>query len=334
MKHLWHFAAVLFLTAGIIGGTSAFAPAPHPAAAASGDAAQSSYLPFIGKKVTLPPPANDWLSIVNSYRALALLPPVTENPAWSDGDWKHARYMVKTDQITHDEDNSSPWYTPEGDEAAHNSNVMVSSSATATDRYAIELWLQGPFHALGILDPALLQAGFGSYREADGGWQMAAALNVLQGLGSIPASVHFPILWPGSGVSFPLSAYGGGESPDPLSSCSGYSVPAGSPVILQLGPGNITPHVTAHSFARGGTPLEHCVFDETNYQNPDSGSQSLGRSVLNARDAVVLIPRQPLASGQTYTASITADGQTYTWSFTIAALEWSEEEAAASHVIR
>lgn len=25
--------------------------------------------------------------------------------------------------------------------------------------------------------------------------------------------------------------------------------------------------VTAHSFSQGGTPLEHCVFDETSYMN-------------------------------------------------------------------
>jgi hypothetical protein len=288
---------------------------------ASAEAIYSLYLPHIGKKTAIgPPPGPEWLTIVNGYRALSLLPPVTENTVWSDGDWKHARYMVKTDQITHDEDNNSPWYTPEGDEAAHSGNVMVSSSSSATDRSAIDLWLQGPFHALGILDPALLQSGFGSYREADGGWQMAATLDVSRGQGAIPGSVKFPILWPGNGVSFPFNSYNGGESPDPLTSCSGYSAPTGFPVIIQLGPGNITPNVTAHSFARGGTALVHCIYDETNYSNPDGGSQSLVRSILNARDAVVLIPRQPLSAGQTYTVSITANGQTYIWTFTIASL--------------
>jgi hypothetical protein len=61
--------------------------------------------------------------------------------------------------------------------------------------------------------------------------------------------------------------------------------------------------------------LEHCVFDETTYGNADRVQQQLGRSILGARDAIVLVPRSPLSTGETYTASITADGHQYTWSF-------------------
>ena len=43
---------------------------------------------------------NNWLTRVNLYRATALLPPVVENPTFSDGDWKHARYIVKNGPIT------------------------------------------------------------------------------------------------------------------------------------------------------------------------------------------------------------------------------------------
>ncbi|MBW1713559.1 MAG: hypothetical protein JRJ59_10465, partial [Deltaproteobacteria bacterium] len=45
--------------------------------------------------------------------------------------------------------------------------------------------------------------------------------------------------------------------------------------------------------------------------------QYLGRVVLDMRDAAVLIPRDPLIPGATYTVSITANGQPYTWSFTV-----------------
>jgi hypothetical protein len=84
---------------------------------------------------------------------------------------------------------------------------------------------------------------------------------------------------------------------------------------LQIGPGDVTPNVTAHSFKQGSTLLEHCAYNETNYASSDSVEQSVGRGVLNSRDAIVLIPRYPLTPGTTYTVSITANGQTYTWSF-------------------
>jgi hypothetical protein len=254
---------------------------------------------------------------VNAYRALANLPGVTENPAWSDGDGKHARYMVKNDFIGHTEDPGNPWYTPEGLAAAQNGNTFVSSSTVSPDTTAIDFWMSGPFHGVGILDPGLQQVGYGSYREADGGWQMGATLDVIRGLGVISPSVSFPIEYPGDGATIGLRSYFGGEWPDPLTACPGYITPSGLPIILQIGPGNLTPSVTAHSFMQGATPLEHCIFDETNYINPDSNTQSVGRSVLNARDAIVLIPRAPLTTGATYTVSITANGHTDTWSFVV-----------------
>lgn len=264
----------------------------------------------------IPPSGNAWLDYFNMYRAMANLPAVGENTDWSNGDWLHARYTVKEDTLAHSEDPSSPWYTAEGNTAAGNSNVMASSSSTASDAYAIDLWMTGPFHAVGMLDPALATIGFGSYREADGGYQMGAALDVLRGLGSIPDGTQFPIIWPKDGATVGLRSHCC-EGPSPLTSCPGYSEPSGLPVIVQIGPGNLVPDVTAHSFSVGGTQLDHCVFDETNYLNPNSGNQSLGRSVLNSRDAIVLIPKEPLVNGSTYTASISANGITYTWSFTV-----------------
>lgn len=225
-----------------------------------------AYLPYISKvalPVPAPPPPGDWLEYVNYYRALAELPPVTENPAWSDGAWLHARYMVKNDFVGHSEDPSDPWYASEGDAAARSSNVMVSPSVDSTDEYAIDLWMQGPFHGVGVIDPALRQTGYGSYREAGGDWQMGAALDVIRGLGSISSSVMFPIMWPSDGMTVFLPSYSGTESPDPLAGCPGYNAPSGLPIILQVGPGDITPDVTAHSFMQGDVPLEHCVFDET-----------------------------------------------------------------------
>jgi hypothetical protein len=63
--------------------------------------------------------------------------------------------------------------------------------------------------------------------------------------------------------------------------------------------------------------LEHCVFDETTYTNPNGAEQNLGRAVLDARDAIVLLPRAPLDRQTNYSVSITADNQTYRWTFTV-----------------
>ncbi|GAH44015.1 unnamed protein product, partial [marine sediment metagenome] len=37
----------------------------------------------------------------------------------------------------------------------------------------------------------------------------------------------------------------------------------------------------------------------------------------DSRDAIILIPRNPLTPGASYTVSITVSGQTHTWSFTV-----------------
>lgn len=270
----------------------------------------SVYLPIVVKGGSQPA----WLSYLNSYRAIAGLPALTEDPTYSEGDYNHAVYTVNTGVLAHVEDSSSPWYTASGDLAARNGNVMGGSSTSYTDEDAIDLWMQGPFHALGILDPHLQITGFGSYRDAGGAnFEMAATLDVLRGRGNLPSSVVFPIQWPGNGSTVPLSRYGGGESPDPLAKC-GYTAPTGLPVILEIGDGSQTPDVDAgkSSFKQGATSLTFCIYDETSFP-----SGSTEHAVLDSRDAIVLIPRQPLTPGGTYTPTITTNGATYTWSFTV-----------------
>ena len=302
-----------------------------PSAAAA--ATHSAYLPmFFYPTATLtpvptatplpvtPPAAADWHSTVDYYRASARLPGLAENTSWSAGAEAHARYMVKNDVLSASELPATPWYTDEGAAAAPNSNLLLSDNVNLTDQQAFDFWMAKPFHALGLLDPALLSTGYGSYRE-DGGafdpFKMGGVVDVRRGLGSIPASVQFPIKWPEHNSTVYLASYDGTEQPDPLSSCSGYNPPSGLPIILQLGSGGLTPSVTAHSLQRGGTSLAHCLFSETDYNNNISSLQSLGRSLLDASDAVVLIPKLPLTPGA-YTVSITADGQTTTWTFNVA----------------
>ena len=78
------------------------------------------------------------------------------------------------------------------------------------------------------------------------------------------------------------------------------------------------PEVASHLFSSDGTLLEHCLFTESSYTNPDPAQQSAGRTILGRRDAVVLIPKNPLSLGVTYTVSMTVDGQVRNWSFQVA----------------
>jgi hypothetical protein len=122
-------------------------------------------------------------------------------------------------------------------------------------------------------------------------------------------------VWPADGAVVPIAAHVE-EYPSPLTSCPGYTAPAGLPVIVQLGR-NATPRVRASAIVEGDRPLEHCVFDGSTYGNRDEGEQRLGRSILASRGAIVMIPRNPLRSGATYRAVIDVDGQRIEWAFSV-----------------
>ena len=130
---------------------------------------------------------------MNFYREIASLHPLTENPDWSSGAWLHARYIVKNDILKHSENPNNPWYTPEGAAAAEASNLFGSFNPEERIEWTINGWMQAPFHALGILDPALNETGYGLYTEEDDGLSAGAALDVIRGLDSPPVSVDYPI---------------------------------------------------------------------------------------------------------------------------------------------
>jgi hypothetical protein len=96
------------------------------------------------------PPTADWLTTTNYYRAMAGVSPITEDPAMSAGAYNHSCYMLYNG-IGHDEIPGRPGYTPEGDAAGNAGNVAVSSLEGTSARSHIELWMTGPFHAIGAL---------------------------------------------------------------------------------------------------------------------------------------------------------------------------------------
>ncbi len=253
--------------------------------------------------------STSWLDQLNLWRSNAHLSALTENTTWSAGDYNHALYMVKNDLVTHYETAGVPYYTTAGDQAARNGNIEVNSTTNFSDAQAIDWWMGAPFHAMGMMDPRLASTGFGAYREVKSGWQAGFALDVIRGNSFTGGS--YPVYWPGNGTTEPLTQYSGNEFPDPLQACPGYSVPTGLPVFIEVG-GNVkTTAGAVHSFTGNGTPLEHCVID---------GNNSPLSSYLYTRGGVILIPRQPLQAGVTYTVALTVNNAPYTWSFTVGPL--------------
>ena len=199
--------------------------------------------------------SSGWLDRLNVWRMTAGLPLLTENSAWSAGDLLHATYMVKNDLVTHYETPGVNLYTAEGDAAARNSNIEITSSTSRTDTQAIDWWMGAPFHAMGLMDPRLTQTGFGSYREVKPGWEAGFAVDDIRG--NSFTGGNYPVFWPGNGVSEPLTTYSGGEYPDPLQACPGYSLPAGLPVFIEIGGNVATTAGPVHSFTGDGVELEH-----------------------------------------------------------------------------
>jgi hypothetical protein len=258
-----------------------------------------------------------WLDRLNFYRSAAALPPVTEEPSLSAPVSLHARYMVLHDVIIHSEKRRHAEASAEGAAAAAVSNLAGSLRADEPDAWAVDTWMQGPFHAIGILDPALRQVGFGIHRAHNGRIQTAAGLDVIRGrAASVPPFFSYPVVWPADGTTVPLSE-GIEEYPNPLSSCRGFKAPTGLPLIVQVGSGDGVPQVTGSRLFDGARPLAHCVFDESTYRNGNKAEQRLGRSILAARDAIVLIPRDPLTRGRSYRAIIDVDGRQIDWTFSV-----------------
>jgi len=257
-----------------------------------------------------------WLERVNSYRAAASLPPVVEDPALSGAVSQHARYMVIHGVVRHVENRRDKGATPEGAAAAAVSNLAGSIHAGEPDSWAVDVWMQAPFHAIGILDPALKQVGFGIHRALKGKVQTAAGLDVIRGRSATPEPTAYPIVWPGDGSSVSITSHTS-ESPSPLTSCPGYDAPAGLPLIVQLGSDGALPHVTDSWIADDKGLLEHCRFDGGTYRNRDAAQQQLGRTILALRNAIVLIPRQPLRLGSGYRAIVDVNGRRIEWKFRV-----------------
>ena len=247
----------------------------------------------------------DWLTAVNYYRAMASLPPVTEDTSLSPGAYNHSCYMLLND-IVHEEVPGAAGYTPEGDSAGRNGNVAVNSATGVSNRSFVELWMTGPFHAIGILRPNLQRVGYGQCENpATLRWHSGATLDILHGLGP-RQGIGQPILFPGDGMVTNLTKFIA-ESPNPVQLCGWGNTGAGLPVIAMM-PENFSANPTATMTGPSG-PVETCVLSRHN-------TTSTAQSILGGDNATIVLPRSALAPG-VYTVSVNTSARSVTWSFTV-----------------
>ncbi len=266
--------------------------------------------------VAIPAPASaaeeiaddDWLGIVNAYRAQSGLAPVTENPEWSEGTENHSCWML-LNGIAHDEQPGTPGYTSSGDAAGNASNVAVTSVASTPPRRHIDLWMSGPFHAIGILRPELTSTSFGICasppKPSTTSWKSGAALDVIRGMDRSVPDPSTPIVFPGDGATTSLTRFIA-ESPDPRSFCGWSGRSVGLPLIAML-PDDVTTATTTLSGPAG--PIETCALHAAN-------TTGTARALLSRDDVVVVVPATPLQTG-THNVSVRSDGGDADWSFEV-----------------
>jgi hypothetical protein len=301
------------------------------------DAAVAEVKPAAAVASSASPP---WLVAINQYRASVNLPPVTEDPKLSEGDRKHAIYVVKNyeDKVggghliggqMHDEENGNPWYSPAGAQAGAQSDVnqLWGPDKMPSPTWALNHWFDGPFHRLWILNPNLHRVGYGEFCEKQ---YCVAALDLGSGAkqpnGAEPLAK--PLEFPADKSTITRNSFSV-EWPTPLTSCAGYAFPAGYAETIQLG-ALIAAKLSEYQITRDGHGVESCGIDATNYQNPVSGDQERGRAILSELGAAIIVPRYPLKPGH-YSVTATVNDHAYQWSFTVAAAPAETPWNGASH---
>lgn len=255
--------------------------------------------------------SGDSLDALNYWRRVSGMPEVDAwDPDLSRGAFEHARYTVKEDDPGHAQDPTSPWSTPAGrgeEPEAAGGEVYNGHDGPDTAHHAVTGWVRTPFHGAGMLDPLASHYGIGSYAEDLGqGTTAATAVRLRYDWqnGGLPDSdgdgviTHFPV----DGSVLALSAYWGGEYPEPLDIC-GYDNPVGQPLWLHLAEPLPVGDVDV-VLEVDGQPVEHCAF-----LHYDDATESRRMYVM---------ARRPLRAGGEYTVTAAIPGgRTFTWSFEV-----------------
>ena len=255
---------------------------------------------------------------------------------------KQVRVTVQQ-EASRTEKEGAPFYSEAGASVAYYAEVLRARRLDITGADFVDQIAAMPITGLyGLLYPQLARMGVGGYCDASrcamvlmfrAGLEKAQFLKIYEGEehdamwnpheGPLPLAVEHlrsPIEFPPDGSTVNLSTYAGGDLPNPLTACPGYSAPTGPAISLQLGKGdgpNGAVEVPEHSLTRDGVELESCLITAASSPGATTEEIAATRRILTRWGAVILIPRQTLTPGR-YQVSITADSKHYAWSFAIA----------------
>ncbi|HLX38115.1 MAG TPA: CAP domain-containing protein [Candidatus Binataceae bacterium] len=282
-------------------------------------------------------PAPPWLSRINMYRGMEELPALANDSALSEGAQGHAVYLIKnfsrgvrdgsaSSADIGSESSKKPFYTPGGHRVAPHSEVAFDSGEHQSQDASIDKWMQGPYHRMLLLNPALQRIGYGYYCE-DG--LCAQVLDIEDGIARDPVEPdkEVAIEFPPANSTLSLSDLRH-EEPSPLESCPGYAFPVGLPITFEVGSfagAKLVSYSIVKKDDASAKPIEACGYDAYTYRNELRSRMSAVVGTLKAFSGVVVIPRRPLEPG-TYRATIVVNDREYSWPFTIAP---SDERAAS-----
>jgi hypothetical protein len=125
------------------------------------------------------------------------------------------------------------------------------------------------------------------------------------------------VVWPGDGSAVPLVRFAGIESPDPLSSCPGWTANSGLPLLIHRSRPTEVVSATLTDGNRPGPKI--CALTALTYSNPKALDQAQGRTLLQQGDAI-LLPKAPLTPGHLYRVQVALrDGEALDWHFAVSA---------------
>jgi hypothetical protein len=88
------------------------------------------------------------------------------------------------------------------------------------------------------------------------------------------------------------------------------------PITLQIG-GPAPAQLQEVSLTRNGTAVATCAFDASSYKSADPVALERVKKQLAHFGAIVMVPKEPLVPGATYSVKIAASKQTYSWWFAV-----------------
>lgn len=223
------------------------------------------------------------LEQLNIMRENVGVEPVVLDDALTDGCRQHASYLrVNPLARGHAQDAAAPGYTDAGHLAARTSVLAYGRAATA----GVAAWEPPPYHRMALLNPRLLATGYWSEFGL-------ACMNVTDTDSERRTAELQAYTYPASGQQDVATAFACNESPNPCLTVPGNDgrTPTGFNISVQFnGPWAQVTQVQvgrAAITAVPGTAVPLTV---------DSRSSAL-------RSGFLIIPRQPLTPGTTYSVS-------------------------------